>query len=148
MFAYSAYNVAGRNGAGGAPYENANELVVLHAPSYFRMFRATSNQNIDTTDVYEAAYSWTHVAIVWAADPSASPHGQLSHYINGNLTANLTACACMRRVLTTHACDENRSIHPTPARIAPDVCDWRRPRLRLRDGSAGGWRHPHGAGGG
>ena len=95
VFAYSAYNVAGRDGAGGAPYENANELVILHAADYVRLFRATSNQNIDTTAVYDAAYNWAHVAIVWAADPLASPHGQLSHYVNGALVGNLTACACM-----------------------------------------------------
>ena len=39
VFAYSAYNVGGRYSEGGAPYENANEVVILHAPTYHRLFR-------------------------------------------------------------------------------------------------------------
>lgn len=93
VFAYSAYNVAGRDGAGGAPYENANELVLLHAPTYFRLFRATSNKNLGSSGLYDAAYNWTHVAVVWAADPASSPHGQLAYYLNGVLVDNVTACA-------------------------------------------------------
>jgi hypothetical protein len=92
VFAYSAYDVSGRYGAGGAAYENANELVGLHAPTYMRLFRATTNKNIATSAVYDAAGNWTHNAIVWSADPAGSPTGQYAFYVNGQLVDNLTAC--------------------------------------------------------
>ena len=86
LVAYSAYSVSGRYGAGGAAYENANEFVLLHAPTYFRLFHSTSNQNIGFDGggepLYDAAVNnyWTHIAVTWAADPNDSPHGQMAYY--------------------------------------------------------------------
>ena len=68
FFAYSAYSVTGRQDAGGEAYENANEAVVMHAPTFTRMFRATSDLNIESSAVYAANSSWQHNAIVWSAN--------------------------------------------------------------------------------
>ena len=110
FFAYSAYNVGGRYDSGGAPYENANELVLLHGPSYFRLFRATTNKNIDSSAVYDNAGSWVHVAVVWSADPATGTDadGQVAYFVNGELVGNLSACAydaCdMGKPIQVHAC--------------------------------------------
>jgi len=103
VFAYSAYSVDGRYGAGGAPYENANEVVLLHAPTYLRLFRATSNKNIESNAVYDAAGTWQHNAIVWSADPAGATDGQFAHYVNGVLVGSETACA-------VDACDMGKAV--------------------------------------
>ncbi|KAL1507311.1 hypothetical protein AB1Y20_008157 [Prymnesium parvum] len=95
VFAYSAYSSTGRYGEGGAPYENANELVLMHKNGYLRLWRATQ-RGPDfpiPNDVYARAGSWVHIALAWSADPSASPHGQIALYVDGAFLANSTVCA-------------------------------------------------------
>ena len=49
------------------------QVVGIHAPSYLRLFRATTNKNINTpldASPYGLASNWTHNAIVWSADPA------------------------------------------------------------------------------
>jgi hypothetical protein len=73
VFAYSAYAVDGRYGAGGAPHQTANEMGVIHSPTYTRIFRATTNLNLVSDAVYNAAGSWQHNALVWSSDPTGAP---------------------------------------------------------------------------
>ena len=90
VFAYSSYSITGRYGQGGPPYENGNELLLLHHPSLLRMFRATVFTDLHYPSVFDRAGSWVHVAVAWTADPSASPHGQLAMYVDGIMRYNTT----------------------------------------------------------
>ena len=83
FFAYSAYSVTGRQGAGGEAYENANEAVVMHAPTYTRMMRATSRLEIDSTAVYAANSTWQHNTIVWSANGSGTQGGRVHESLAG-----------------------------------------------------------------
>eukprot|EP00966_Prymnesium_polylepis_P004102 93892-Prymnesium_polylepis.1 len=107
VFAYSAFSSAGRYSQGGAQYENANELVLLHAPGFARFFRATSRSpDFALPAPYARAGSWVHVAAVWAANASDNhPHGQLALYLDGVLVANDTICSF-------GACDMGMPIQP------------------------------------
>jgi hypothetical protein len=105
VFAYSVYSVAGRYDQGGAPYENANELVFIHAPTYLRAFRATSSSDVDFRQPYEHTGSWHHVAFVWSADPRSTPNGQIAVFFDGRMVANATVCAL-------GACDMGLPLQP------------------------------------
>ena len=117
LLAYSSYRVDGRDGLGGAPYENANELLAVHAPGFARFFRATISHDFQISapyDLYERsrAGNWTHVAIVWSADPAngtfnavTNATDQIAYYVNGELLTSTTACAYL-------ACDMGMAIQP------------------------------------
>jgi hypothetical protein len=96
VWAYSVYSLLGRFGQGGLPYEQANEVVLLHAPSYLRLFRGTDAANVETAGTRYGSFGakWTHVAVAWSANASASPdgHGQLALYLDGRLVGNQTVC--------------------------------------------------------
>ncbi|KAL1499713.1 hypothetical protein AB1Y20_012400, partial [Prymnesium parvum] len=92
-FAYSVFDSGGRYGEGGLPYENANELVLIHAQEYTRLFRASSLQDHPHAARLDGESAWVHVALTWAADPADSPHGQSALFINGTKVANQTLCA-------------------------------------------------------
>jgi hypothetical protein len=101
VFAYSVYAVAGRS----APYSNANEMAINHAPDYTRMFRASSSIDLSQATPYAQAGAWKHVAVVWTADPTRSPNGQIAAYIDGRLEYNTTVCAFQQ-------CDMGRPLQP------------------------------------
>ena len=104
VFAYSAFSSRGRYNQGGPTYENANELVLLHAPSFIRLFRATRRSPDFPLDVYTRS-GWVHIAVAWTADPSGSPHGQVALYVDGALAANATVCEL-------GACDMGMPLQP------------------------------------
>ena len=104
VFAYSAYSVGGRFGNGGEPYENANEFGIIHAPSYLRIFRATSSYDFDGQQAVGSTGNWTHVAVTWRAN-ATDDQPQLMYYLNGVQVANKTICAA-------DGCDLGMNIQP------------------------------------
>jgi hypothetical protein len=77
FFAYSVYSVTGRYGQGPPVYESANELALMHGPTYLRGTRGTA-LTLDMHEPYAAGGtgSWHHIALAWTADPALSANGQ------------------------------------------------------------------------
>ena len=103
VFAYSAYNVDGRYGDGGAPYEQANEFGISPMAGSFRFFKGTDNTNCDSEECKAPQKGnvgeWNHVALSWTANPENGRAAnrknipwQAAIYINGELTFNTTKC--------------------------------------------------------
>ena len=104
VFAYSAYNVDGRYGLGGAPYEQANEFIFAPMIGGLRFYKGASldtciEPECITPQNTTGAGNWNHVALSWTADAENSrtanskQHAwQVAFYVNGELAYNNTEC--------------------------------------------------------
>jgi len=103
VFAYSAYNVGGRYGLGGAPYDQADELTICPMVGALRLVKGVLNENCLASECTAPQTSdfgdWTHAALSWTADSENARTANVKHhawqvafYVNGELAYNDTRC--------------------------------------------------------